>query len=200
MARITLTLEVTDEQQAALVQRFINEARPYVDEDVAAPGAVPGALDSRGVPWHADFHAASMTKTQAGEWKKRKGGDKDAIEAYERQFTAPQPGPIVETVEIPAFMQRQPAPATPVAAPAMPPMPAPVPAAMPMPPVPTAAAPVSYDEMIAVFNEVGARIGAERVSAETLRIYGVIGITDPNVLTTDETMRAKLVAQLRAIQ
>lgn len=196
MARITLTLEITDEQQAALVNRFINEARAYVDEDEPAAGAVPGALDARGVPWHAEFHAASMTKTQAGEWKKRKGGDKAAIEAYEAQFTAPQPGPIVETetVEIPAFMQRQPATPAPVAppAPAMPTFP-------PMP-APATAAPVSYDEMIAVFNETGTRIGVDRVQAETLRIYGVIGITDPNVLTTDETMRAKLVAQLRAIQ
>lgn len=189
MARITLTLEVTDEQQAALVQRFINEARAYVDEDEPAPGGIPGQLDNRGVPWHADHHAASMTKTQVGEWKKRKGGDKAAIEAYERQFTAPQPtaAPASEPVEIPAFMQRQ--AATP-----------PAPATFPTMPAPDAAAPVSYDEMISVFNEVGARIGAERVSAETLRIYGVIGITDPNALATDETMRAKLVAELRAIQ
>jgi hypothetical protein len=145
-----------------------------------------------------------MTKTQAGEWKKRKGGDKAAIEAYERQFTAPNttvPQMTDEPVEIPAFMQRQPAPVAPPApaAPAMPTMPAPA-ATFPPMPAPAAAAPVSYDEMIAVFNETGARIGVDRVQAETLRIYGVIGITDPNVLTTDETMRAKLVAQLRAIQ
>lgn len=48
-------------------------------------------LDERGVPWSADFHAATKTKTQDGAWKKKRGGDHEALAAYEAQFTSVTP-------------------------------------------------------------------------------------------------------------
>lgn len=66
-------------------------------------------LDERGVPWSPDFHASTKAKTQDGAWKKKRGGDHEALAAYEAQFTN----------------VTAPAPATPAAAPGVVPVPAP---------------------------------------------------------------------------
>ena len=64
-------------------------------------------LDERGVPWSADFHAATKTKTQDGAWKKKRGGDHEALAAYEAQFTSvtpatPAPAAAPGAVPVPA--------------------------------------------------------------------------------------------------
>lgn len=64
-------------------------------------------LDDRGVPWSADFHAATKTKTQDGAWKKKRGGDHEALAAYEAQFTSvtpatPAPATAPGAVPVPA--------------------------------------------------------------------------------------------------
>jgi hypothetical protein len=66
---------------------------PPVDEE---PAGVPGGmapyappeteLDKRGVPWSADHHAATKTQKKDGSWKAKKGGDKEALKAYEAQY------------------------------------------------------------------------------------------------------------------
>lgn len=59
-------------------------------------------LDERGVPWSADFHAATKTKTQDGAWKKKRGGDHEALAAYEAQFTSVTPATATGAVPVPA--------------------------------------------------------------------------------------------------
>lgn len=100
---------------------------PTVPSTPPAPGA---ELDSRGVPYHPDHHAATKGKTKDGAWMRKKGSDKDVVAVYEAQFThrptgqAPQP------------------PAPPVApqAPASPPLPPAAPQAPTYPTVPAAVA------------------------------------------------------------
>lgn len=74
---------------------------------IAAPSSVPAPVatasadvDSRGVPYHPDFHAARTSDTGGknpdGSWKKRRGHDKVALATYEApylgQTVAPMPG------------------------------------------------------------------------------------------------------------
>lgn len=62
----------------------------------AAPGAAvaDAPRDSRGVPHHPDFHAA-LTSTSGGlkgdgTWKRKRGHDEAAADAYEAQYLRPQ--------------------------------------------------------------------------------------------------------------
>jgi len=43
-------------------------------------------LDSRGVPHHPEHHAAGATTNKDGSWRRKKGGDKAAADAYEAPF------------------------------------------------------------------------------------------------------------------
>jgi hypothetical protein len=58
----------------------------------ASPASNGGAsdMDSRGVPYHADHHAARSGATGGknpdGTWKRRRGHDKAAADAYEAQY------------------------------------------------------------------------------------------------------------------
>lgn len=58
-------------------------------EDVAA-AQVPGniELDANGLPWHADIHASTKTKTAAGVWTKRKGVADATVDAVTAQLRA----------------------------------------------------------------------------------------------------------------
>lgn len=230
MPKITLTMEVTDEQSASLIQRFIETAQAVVDNggnsEAIAPTLTKPApmshnssapLDDRGVPWHPDYHAATKTKTAKGAWKKRKGADAKAIDAYEWDYlkadnaqpaatvqpvpAAPPMAQEADPMAIPEFLKR-PAPEAPAAqeaAPAAPTftMPGSAPA---LPAAPAAPAVATYDEMMKAFQAATERVGSDRVNAECInRIYPKLGFTDPEVLATNETLRASLIVELQAI-
>lgn len=84
------------------------------------PTVTSGELDKRGVPWHADHHAATKGQTKDGAWMRKKGSDKDVVAAYEAQFThrpaAPQP-PAPPVTAPPAPPSPPVAPAYPTAGP-----------------------------------------------------------------------------------
>lgn len=62
----------------------VNAAAPTTS---ATPATVSDAVDARGVPYDPRFYAATRGTNNDGSWKKRKGVDKDAVAAYEAQFT-----------------------------------------------------------------------------------------------------------------
>lgn len=61
----------------------------------------PGELDSRGVPWHADHHAATKGTNKDGSWMRKKGSDKATVAAYEAQFTHKPAAPVNQTPAAP---------------------------------------------------------------------------------------------------
>lgn len=79
-----------------------SESLPVVETTIPAPPAgqseanptlnaiapAPAEYDDRGVAWSPDFHASTKAKTQEGAWKKKRGGDHEALAAYEAQFTS----------------------------------------------------------------------------------------------------------------
>jgi hypothetical protein len=76
-------------------------------------------VNEHGIPWSAEHHASTKTKTQDGHWTAKRGGDKAALVAYNAQFT--QSAPAVPAV--PATPAAPVVPATP-SAPAVPALPA----------------------------------------------------------------------------
>lgn len=200
---ITLTMTVTDAEAEALVKRFINTASAVTstpDDD--------GEVDANGVPWNEEFHAATKNKNNDGTWKKRKGVDKDALDAYEKKFSSAAPAAPAAPqgdVEVPAFLKRDLAPAAAPAAPAAMPAAAPTMPAMPsmpaMPAMPAAApAPVTYEQMIDRYVEAQKRVGDVTLQAAvTNHIYPKLGINGPEPLQTNETLRAQMVAELDAL-
>lgn len=244
---ITLTMEVTDDEAKSLVNKFTNQAsavtndpNPATGEPVAVepkggPIKTTVETDDRNVPFHADYHAATKTKTAKGAWKKRKGADDVAKDAYEKPFidgtanfqpaqptdsgtTMPSalPNPVAspqtDTTEdgltIPAFLQRTPTDsgATQPAAqmPSVEPTPVQMPAAqMPttMPEMPAAApTPITYEMMTTRYVERGNELGNDRLAAEIHGVYERAGVTDPQELATNETLRAAVVRELNDLQ
>lgn len=60
---------------------------PTMPPAPAAPTVTTGPeLDSAGMPWDERIHASTKTKTQKGEWKKRKGVDPSVTTAVEAEI------------------------------------------------------------------------------------------------------------------
>jgi len=207
MRTINLTLELTDEEVANLLSRFtsvdvenLEDFEPTavaqatkVQEVIESSGdAITSEYDSRGIAWNEDFHAATRKVTAAGAWKKRRGADAEKLKAYESAAMAPE-------TKIPAFLQ-QPV-ITPdvqeasvnIQAGATSELPLPVPAAtIPVmtPPDP----PVSMQQITDAYTAMVQLKGQEFANGATQRIYEENNITDPNVLHTNETLRAAVLA------
>lgn len=203
MAKITLTLEVNDEERANLIARFIATAQAVIEDDEDGPG-IPSdpngsKIDKFGVVWDARFHGANMSKNQDGSWRRKKGlTDQEKLDAdnYEAgcrgasttaTAAANVPTPVAPvaapapTADVPAFLQTGAFTPAPVAPPAMmmPGIPAPAPA------------PVTYPELIAAFQAAQAKFGDARLQSELPRIYAAAGITDPSHITFLETDESK---------
>jgi hypothetical protein len=157
----------------------------------AAPTVVPaGALiNEAGVPWHADFHAGTKTKTADGHWKAKRGVDKKALAAYEAQFTAVAPGAAAAPGAVaPGAVAAPSVPGTvapgAVAAPGVPGTVAPGAVAAPgVPGVPGAAvAPANFAEVMAglIPKQQAGLITPAEVTA-SLAAVGLAQITDLNV-------------------
>lgn len=104
----------------ALVEQ---QPAPASAAPVAAPAAQHAApdVDHTGVPYHPDYHTSTRVVTAKGEWKLRKGVNKDAAEAWRRQHTgkqsaasAPAAAPVPVAPVAPPVMPSAPGTATPV--------------------------------------------------------------------------------------
>lgn len=203
MARvINFSIEVSDEEMANFLARMSGADGRKVtqtDDENEAPAADAPATDKNGVAWDARYHASSKALNADGTWRRKRGlSDADSAAADALVGNAP-----AATPSAPADVAA-PTPSTPVvpsepAAPAMPTLPV----APAMPGLPTAApaapAPVSYDEVVALFQQAVAKDAS--VSANFAELYAKAGITDPNTLTTDAgaEQRIKLAGLLKAI-
>lgn len=199
---ITLTLTVTEAEANALINRFTSQANavtdgaPVIEHDEEGPvDPNAGTVDVKGVPWHADHHAATKGKNQDGTWKAKKGHDKAALASYEAQFAAtgalatPAPAPAADPAPVPSFLQ------TGSFAPSMPSAPA-----MPVAPVP-----FTYSNLIDAFGAFQTRTGAA-ISGEQLGwVYQTAqlplkdGQWDTEALNNDEALRRRVADALSKI-
>lgn len=223
--KLTLTIEVTDEEAANLLARFNGTARPVdaaVDGQSAAPvaaptmpttaaapvaaPAVPGAVDvdKNGVPWLEAVHASSKAKNADGSWRGRKGVSKEERDAAEAAVKASASGAFTVPASLtggsgPVVLNTDPAPTMPAAAPAMPPMPQQMPAQMPAQPVfaPPPVQPVSFEDVLVLYNNLA---GAGKITPQHLfQIYADNGFADGNAeIQTNESARRKVFDALQA--
>lgn len=164
-------------------------------------------LDITGAPWNKEVHADDGALDKEGRWKGRAGrGMKEkrvAVEAADKARLGIG-APATAAPAAPAFPQPAPAPVAPVqsvapvAAPVTPAMPAAFPTGFPaFPAAPAMPAPVTYDEVVAKYGELGAQ---GKCTAEKFgEICVKIGCTNPAELTTNETLRAALMAEFNAL-
>lgn len=183
------------------------------DENGPADANAP-AVNEHGVPWDARYHGTAKKVNADKSWKRIKGlsealkAEADAFEANAKAaFAAASaaPAPVVAETAVVAetpvttAVETAAAPAPVVGLPVA--APAPVAAAgMPGLPMPTAVVtppPVSYEDVVAKFQAVAAT--HPHVTSSFLQIYAECGITDPNALTTEETLRRKLFDKLTEI-
>lgn len=80
-------------------------------------------LDKSGLPWDARIHAGTKTKTQKGDWTRKKGVDEAVLDAVVAELRQQYPAPVaapVATVTAPAAPVTASVPAISVPAPAAP--------------------------------------------------------------------------------
>lgn len=209
---IVLRMEVADQEHASFLERLagrstvvsVNDstaipagagtpAAPENDEaeDDDQPAAPPIA-----VPWLENVHASTKGKNADGTWKRKKGVTKEAMEAAENAWRAAQvaaptftvPGSIAGGAPV-----TLPNPDQPAVMPGMPgagAMPGGMPAAPP--------APVSYQDMVNVYQEIA---GLGKIDATSINaLYLRAGVQDVNALVTDETLRRAVVAELNKLR
>lgn len=71
-----------------------------VENIAAAQGNVE--LDASGLPWDGRIHAGTKTKTQKGEWTKKKGCDEAVFAAVMAELRAMYPEPQTTAASVPA--------------------------------------------------------------------------------------------------
>lgn len=195
MPRMTLSFDVTDEQLASLLARAGSTGQMTAgdgdgdgDGGTAPANYDPNERDSAGIPWINGIHANTRGKTNTGLWRGAKGVTNEQRTAAEAPYKLPAQAPV------PPFMTGNQPPI-----PIMQTPPAPVPAmpmpGMPMPTMPVAAPPVTYEQMIHKVQDVMSR---NKISGDQFIqvIYPACGITDPASLMTDESGRARIMAEI----
>lgn len=121
------TPTVTLESSAAVVEEQATTTvtpTPPATPDVSASEPETEKQESNelvndaGIPWHKDYHASTQKQNNDGSWKARKGVDKDALKAYEAQFTATGDTDVPATPPAPSTPATPPPPSTPATPPA----------------------------------------------------------------------------------
>lgn len=201
---VSMTLDVTDAEQSNLLARLSgvlgNVSNVSVDGAAAADdeggpvNANAPAVDTKGYPWNAEFHSANKSTNADGTWRYKRGVDKTKLAAWEA--TARQQPATSETFTLPASIAGTsapvtlPLPPTASAIPGFPGFPAPV------------AAPVDVPVTMETINGAFAKLNAAGVLApdgsNIADVYGKIGMTSGDQLATDETIRRKLMDELKA--
>lgn len=151
---------------------------PTVDVRTDAPAEpeITATHDSDGLPYDPEIHATPKSFTVEGQWRSKRGKSKEALEAR-AAFKASGGNVQPPAAAMPAAM--------------------PTAAAMPGLP-PLAPPPVTYDALVS--KTVGMM---ERgvINADTvIALYAKVGVTDPAVLETNESMRAALFNALTEIE
>lgn len=192
--KLTLTIEITDEEVTNLLGRFSNIDRPATpaietdDEDDNAPvNTNAPAVDANGAPWIEAVHASSKAFNKDGTWRTRKGVTPEARKAAEDAAKATAPA----TFTVPSSIAGTTAPVSlelpnaPVAA---------------MPELPTfaapAPAPVSFADVLGLYQKLQAE---NKIQPQNLfDIYAKLGLADGNnEIKTNETARANVFAALK---
>lgn len=143
-----------------------------------------GERDDNGVPYNPEFHSAAKTKIKGGSWKLKKGGDRNAADAYAAQFTGKSTQPSVITPTVPAHPGI--APVTTFAPP-------------PPPPVlgfPAGPAPVDYNTF---FEFASGLMTSGKLSMDNLaQLNAVCGVADASAYQTNDAARAAAYQHLKA--
>lgn len=156
---------------------------------VVAEPVITDTADKDGMPYNDAYHATPKSQTADGLWRAKRGKSTEAnnaraaFKAAGGAVTAPV---VAAAVAMPVVAA---AAAAPVGMPGMPGMPA---AAARAP------EPISYDKLID--KTVGMMQRAKIDSDGVMRLYGAIGLVDPAVLETNESMRAALYSKLAEIE
>ncbi len=190
--KITLTYEFTDmadfqaymdgigtERAAEITTDPIDNDSPLRRHTVAevpdtpAEPEITATVDSDGLPYDPEIHATPKSFTVEGQWRSKRGKSKEALDA--RAAFKASGGAVVPPVVGEA-----------------------APAARGMP-MPTAApAPVTYD---ALYNKTVSMMDRGVIDYDgVMALYAKVGLTDPSVLETNETMRAELFKALTEIE
>lgn len=203
MQTITLNITLTDDHVADIVSAITGEpkmAAPKAPTTAPATAIMPeSSVDNFGVPWHPEHHSSVKKITTKGIWKRIRGGDKTACELYEDQFLKKE-----DFTPLPHIAKDHPTPVpapAPVEAEVEAPVEAPVEAEAPTMPMPTAepvVKPVSYEMMVASFQELQTSKGEQAAVTIITDLYAEHGVENPEQVQTDETVRAAIDAGLRA--
>lgn len=93
-------------------RELVEQPTAHAPASVAAPVAQTAepSVDQTGVPYNPDYHTSTRAITVKGEWKLRKGVNKNAAEAWRRQHagkkTVQASAPIVTPAAAPAVAQQ----------------------------------------------------------------------------------------------
>ena len=163
--------EVPDTKAAAELPDTKAAAAELPDtKAAAAEPEITATVDSDGLPYDPEIHATPKSFTADGQWRSKRGKSKEAIDA--RAAFKASGGAVVSE-----------------AAP-------PVTRTMPMPAA--APAPVTYD---ALYNKTVSMMDRGVIDYDgVVALYAKVGLTDPSVLETNETMRAELFKALTEIE
>lgn len=170
MARIiNFSIEVTDEEMKNFLYRMSGGDGRKVD--VQADEAPEVEVDKNGVVWDARYHASSKALNADGTWRRRRGlsdAETAEAEAYEKggetMTVSTADGSATVTVTDGSVTVE----AEPFTMPGL-------------PGLPTAPAPVSYEEVVKLYQAAMTKNPALDVQG----LYAKAGVTDPNVLNTD---------------
>ena len=127
LAAASESLMRSAEQYESLAEATDTADAPQITPQQIAAAEQPATdtapeLDASGLPWHADIHASTKTKTAKGIWTKRKGVDDATVARVTAQLRASYPEttavetttPPVTTAPVVAAPVITPAPAAPL--------------------------------------------------------------------------------------
>jgi hypothetical protein len=212
--KFTVTFDVSDSEfenfmvrlgGGAVLNKEIPRNTTVTSEEVGDGDegeAITGTTDKFGVTWDARYHSTTKNTNKDGSWKRVKGlsdaakAEADVYEAAQKAAAVTVAAPVVpltlpvaETAPVVAETVAAPVVGLPTGLPT-----GAAPIGLPMPVAPVTPPPVTYEEVVAKYQAVAA-VNPGAV-ADYVALYASVGITDPNALQTDETLRRKLFDKL----
>lgn len=177
MTSIPVTLQIDID---ALRTLFADLGIPAVngtqtnDDEEAGSARSDAETDAKGVPWQSSYHSANRSVNADGTWRMKRGlsdEQKAGLAEFEKQYSnAPA---VTAAPVLPGVTAAEPIPAP-------------------------AAPPVTMDAVIARFQELAAQ-GVLSVATINEAVYNPAGVTDPAILNTDETARARVMARMEEV-
>ena len=207
---LKIEVMIREEERTALIEHVGNIATRNRVESIADHGGTDetpeleefneSEVDSNGVPWNAEFHATTKGTNNDGTWKKKRGVDKDAVLAYESQFTSVETPPattapvVVPTVESPPVVvptvETPPVTTAPVVMPTL-----------PTAPVEITDVPYTGEgSVVEKFQQLVSQFGQEYVESKMAAIYKEAGVSsDGGSLQSEPAQRVSVYQQLSAL-